>query len=94
MQDFKKKGHAQVSGYKRFGYLKETETAAYISREAGKDTRVPFEKMLIGIEAYQHNPENYDMGPSVLRQYGLTHVTSPIFALLHLLPKKSYLQKW
>lgn len=90
LKRFKERGIAQFKGYNRFGYLGETESAVTVSRESGKDTPVSFKKILQGIEAYQKVNELYDMGPSVLREYGITHVTSPVYALLHLIDKEEY----
>lgn len=56
--------------------------------EKGADTREPFEKILVAIDAYKENPELYNEGPSKLRDYGITHITSPIRSILHLLPKE------
>lgn len=90
LKRFKERGIAQVQGYNRFGYLDETESLVKVSRENGKDTSVSFKSILIGIDAYQKDNELYDMGPSALRAYGITHVTSPVYALLHLLDKAEY----
>ena len=92
LQRFQDRGRAQVEGYKSFGYIRETNNAVWVSRESGKDTPVAFSKILIGIEAYQENPELYELGPNELREFGITHVNSPVWALLHLL-KKEELQK-
>jgi len=46
--------------------------------------------LLMGIEAYQSNPSLYEQGPAALREFGITHVTSPIYAMLHLLSKKEF----
>jgi len=91
LQRFFDKKVAQVEGYNSFGYLKETNQAVRLTREGGADTVVPFKKIIKGIEAYKANPQLYDEGPSALRQFGITHVTSPIWAMLHLLDKNNYL---
>lgn len=89
-REFKANGYAQVSGYNPFGYIGETPKAFVISRESGKDTRIPFSKLLQGIEAVQDDINVYDGGPGKLRDYGITHINSPIWALLHLAPKSDY----
>jgi len=81
---------AKVEGYNSFGYIKETNNSVFVTREAGVDTPIPFNKLIIGIEAYQSNPNLFDSNPTALREFGITHVTSPIFALLHLLSKEDY----
>jgi len=90
IKEFRDKQIAQVSSYKSFGYVGETEKAVIVSREKGLDTRVPFDKLLTGIEAFMSDPDLYDQGPTELRSFGITHVTSPVWSLLHLLPKESY----
>lgn len=90
LQKFKAQKVAQVQGYKSFGYIRETENMVYVTREAGKDTAIPFEKIEVGIRAYKSNPKLYNEGPNKLRDYGITHVTSPIWSLLHLLDISEY----
>jgi len=89
-RELKANGYVQVSGYNRFGYIGETPKAFVISRETGKDTRIPFSKLLEGIEAVQDDINIYDGGPGKLRAYGITHINSPIWALLHLARKSDY----
>jgi len=81
---FREKGVAQVKGYNRFGYIRETNKAVIVSRESGKDTRVPITKIELAIEAVRNDPNVYNEGPSRLRRYGITHMESPIWAILHL----------
>ncbi|MBP6304270.1 MAG: hypothetical protein KBB37_03160 [Bacteroidia bacterium] len=90
LQRLKDNGKAQVEGYNSFGYIRETENAVWVTRETGDNTPVPFDKILKGISAYQSNSILYNQGPTALREFGITHVTSPIFALLHLLEKEDY----
>ena len=90
LEVFRSNGFAQVKGYNRFGYLRETDTAVFVSRETGKDTCVPFDKILLGIEALQDDSNVYSAGPSSLRKYEITRITSPIWAMLHLLPLSEY----
>lgn len=88
--EFKEKKVAQVPEYYSFGYVRETPKAVIVSRDTGEDTRVPFDKIVTGIEAFISDPDLYDQGPTKLRSFGITHVTSPVWSLLHLLPKESY----
>jgi hypothetical protein len=90
LQRFKDQGFAQVEGYNKFGYIRETHNSVIVSRENGKDTPVPFQKILIGIEAYQSNPDLYNGTPNYLHKLGITHVTSPVWAMLHLLRQHDY----
>lgn len=81
----KQKGFAQVQGYNRFGFVSQADNHVLISREKGKDTRIQFQKLVKAIDAVRKDPKIYSEGPSRLRQHGLTHITSPLWALLHLL---------
>lgn len=90
LQRFKDIGETKVEGYNTFGYVRETENAVIVSRENGEDTPLPFKRLLVAIEAYQANPNLYDSGPNGLRDFGITHVTSPIWSLLHLMKKGEY----
>lgn len=90
LQRFSDKKRCQVVGYNSFGYIRETNSSVYVSREDGDDTRISFNKLLIAIEAFKNNPNLYEMGPTMLRQFGITHVTSPIWSMLHLLDKEDY----
>ncbi len=46
----------KVEGYNSFGYIRETNNAVFVTREAGGNTRIQFEKILLGIESYKLNP--------------------------------------
>ena len=90
LKSFKSQGYCQVPGYNRFGYVREINSTVVVSREAGKDTKIPFSKIQEGIEAVKADKSIYDKGPSGLRAAGLTHITSPIWSLLHFVPKSEY----
>lgn len=90
LQRFKDKAVATVEGYNSFGYIRETENSVFVTREAGEDTPVPFEKILKGIDAYKSNSALYQSTPTALRDFEITHVTSPVFALLHLLDEEDF----
>ncbi len=81
---FRENGVAQVEGYYEFGYIRETNNAVIVSRESGKDTPVPFSQIKLAIEAVRKDQQVYDEGPSRLKMHGITHVNSPIWAILHL----------
>ena len=90
LQRFSDIGKSKVEGFNSFGYIRETNNSVYVSRENGEDTRIQFEKILIGIEAFKTKSELYNEGPSALRDFGITHVTSPIWSMLHLLSLEDY----
>lgn len=82
---------SQVEGYVPFGYLGHTDKTVTVSRKNGEDTPVSFAALTVGIEAFRAQPELYNSGPSALRKVGITHVTSPVWSLLHLLDQQDYL---
>ena len=90
LQRFADNGISKVEGFKGFEYLRETNNSVYIRREKGTESRIPFEKILQGIEAFKANPELYNDGPSALRQYDIKFTTSPVWSLLHLLQVSDY----
>jgi hypothetical protein len=92
LQRFKEQGKAQVAGYNAFLYQRETSDSVNVLREKGTEAKVTFVKILVGIEAYQENPHLYNQGPTALREFGITHITSPVYAMLHLLAKEEYHQ--
>jgi hypothetical protein len=94
LQRFKDKTVAQVDGYNSFGYIRETENSVFVTREAGEDTPIPFGKILTGIDAYKTNNSLFQTTPTALRDFGITHVTSPVFALLHLLDEEDFKRKY
>lgn len=81
---------AQVESYNRFGFIELKNSSVLVSRENGQDTSISFAKIIKGIEAYQQKPELYEQGPTALREFGITHVTSPVFALLHSLTDEDF----
>lgn len=93
LQRFRDQQFVQVEGYNRFEYIRETEKAVWVTREKGADTPVPFNKLIKGIEAFQNDPNLYKEGPSAIREFGITHVTSPVWSLLHLLDINDFKSK-
>lgn len=87
---FKDQGKAQAPGLNTFVYVRETNSSVVVLRENGNEDSVPFSKIITGIEAFQGTPSLYHEGPSSLREFGITHVNSPIYAMLHLLEKEEY----
>jgi hypothetical protein len=83
-------GHAQVPPLNAFGFMVLKRNSVVVSRENGQDTPVPFARLVRAIEILQQHPEIYTHGPDALRPFGITHLNSPIYALLHLLPKEVY----
>lgn len=79
-------GYTQVDGYNRFGFIRTTDRAVYVTREKGEDTPIPFARIEKAINAVRQDPTVYSDGPGRLREFGITHVNSPIWSMLHLLP--------
>ena len=90
LQKFEDTGVAQVEGYNSFGFIRRTDNGFYISREAGEDTYIPNKKLDQAIDAVRQDPSVYSGGPSKLRFFGITHVNSPLWAVLHLIPLNEY----
>src|SRR5688572_22519476 len=82
---FRKCGIAQVAGYHRFGFVGDHERGVFVSRERGKDTLIPFAKIVQAVEAVRSEPGVYDEGPTGLRRHGVAHINSPLWAILHLM---------
>ncbi|MCH9023946.1 MAG: hypothetical protein IH931_01310 [candidate division Zixibacteria bacterium] len=72
----------------KFRYLNHTDNKIEVSRERGEDTPIYFRELAKAIEAVRRDHKVYSEGPSRLRKHGLTHITSPLWALLHLLSLK------
>ena len=89
---FRERGLAQVEGYNKFGYIYETDNAVIVSRERGYDTRVPLETIEKAIEAVRKDPQVYNKGPSRLTEHGITHINSPVWAILHLVELSELLE--
>jgi hypothetical protein len=89
---FRNIGAAQVSGYNTFTYTRETDNAILIKRESGTEARIPIDKIRTAVEAVRSNPQVYNGGPSGLANYGITHINSPIWAMLHLLTIQEILE--
>lgn len=90
LQKFSDQKVSKVEGYNSFRYIRETNKAVHVTREDGKNTTVPFSKIIIAIDAFKENPELYLEGPGKLRDFGITHVNSPVWSLLHLLSIEEY----
>ncbi len=90
LQRFEDQGYAKVDGYNRFNLVKSGETFVTVLRQKGTEAKVDFKRLLIGIDYYKENTSAYDKGPIALRRAGITHITSPVFSLLHLLKKAAY----
>ncbi len=89
-KEFKAAGYVQVEGYKRFGFVRETESAIVVSREDGADTPISLTKIYEGIEAVKQDINIYDGGPNTLRDHDIIFINSPVWALLHLASKADY----
>src|SRR5688572_9239717 len=54
--------YAQVEGYNRFGFVRTTDHAVIVSREAGEDTPIPFSTLEEAVKAVRRDPTIYDNG--------------------------------
>ncbi|MEX2633677.1 MAG: hypothetical protein WD267_06565 [Balneolales bacterium] len=90
LQIFREDGYTHVQGYNRFGYIKETNSSVIVSRQDGQDTSIAFDKIKLAIDAVKIDRSIYHNGPSSLRNFGITHINSPIWSLLRLVPLSDY----
>lgn len=73
--------------YNKFGYIRETGGAVILMRENGNQTKVPRKVLARAIEAVRLDHSIHGKGPGALRKAsGITHVTSPTWALLRGVP--------
>ncbi len=82
----KEQGISQVPGYVRFVYRRQTPASVVLERRNGRDVAVPFSKLRTAIEAVREDHSVYISGPHCLRKYGITHINSPTWSLIRLLP--------
>ena len=79
-------GVAQVPNYAEFKFLRRSGDSLVLLREKGTETKIPFSTICKAIDAVRNDQSVYLGGPSRLREFGITHVNSPTWALLRLLP--------
>ena len=91
LQKFIDLGISKFENYNQFEFISIHKNSIKVTRERGKDTPIPFNIILIGIKAYQSNPDLYDDNTTALRNVGIKFYTSPIFSMLHLIPKEAYM---
>ena len=84
--DFESAGYAEVPGYARFGFHKRTDSRVVVMRRNGNTAAVPNRILAKAIEAVRKDQSVYRDGPSRLREFGITHIESPTWAILHAVP--------
>ena len=77
---------AQVPRHVPFQYVRQTAQAVILRRRNGNDTRVPFSVVGKAIDAIRKDNSVYIDGPGRLHDVGITHINSPTFALVRLVP--------
>jgi len=87
--EFTRLGEAQ-GPRNRFVYIQNSGAVLTVLRENGNRVDVPHSRILDGIEAVKNDPSIYDAGPSSLQDVGIKHISSPIWALLRLVPQNEY----
>ena len=83
---FQESGVAQVSGYAPFRFVGRAAESVIVERQNGNEARIPLSILRRAVEAVRKDHSVYKGGPSRLREHGITHVTSPTWALIRLLP--------
>lgn len=84
IERFQAAGKAQVEGYDAFEWASQTEKAIVIRRKNGQTARIPKETVVSAIALVRRSPEVYQRGPNQLQIHGVSHVSSPVWAILHL----------
>ncbi len=79
-------GEFGVPGLVRFTYVERTAAALTVMRRNGNTVRIPKTTLAAALEGVRGNHGLYIDGPGSLRDVGITHITSPTYALLRLLP--------
>lgn len=77
---------AQVPGYKAFRFVRESPASVVLEREGGTEAIVPKSDLELAVESIRRDHSIYIEGPGRLRECGITHVTSPVWALVRMLP--------
>ena len=88
---FREIGIARAFELNSFGYLRETDSTVIVKRENGNETVVSFAKIEKAIDAVRQDQSVYNAGPRRLREFGITHVNSPVYAILHLMEYGEFL---
>ena len=77
---------AQVPGYNSFEYVRETPAAIIVRREKGTEATVPKSDLERAIDFIRNDQTAYLDGPERLRECGITHVNSVVWALIRQIP--------
>src|SRR5258706_819124 len=90
LQRLSDNSYAQVKGYNKFVFVRETDVYVEVLRQKGTKAKIYYTRLIDAINFYRTNPSAYDNGPNALRQIPMVRVNSPVFAILHLLPAESF----
>jgi hypothetical protein len=75
-----------VPGMARFKYARETDGTLILARRNGKEANIAKSTLATAIKGVRADNYLYISGPGAFQKIGVTHVSSPIYALLRLLP--------
>ena len=71
----------------RFSYVEENDGTVVVTRHGtGKEAKIGKSQLAAAVRAIRGDQGLYVAGPGALQKLGITHVSSPIYALLRLLP--------
>jgi hypothetical protein len=79
-------GAVQVPGFVSFKFAGRSGGSIRLIRRNGNETTIPYSTICKAIEAVRSDHSVYLGGPLRLREYGITHVNSPTWALVRVLP--------
>ncbi|MCB9197533.1 MAG: AAA family ATPase [Flavobacteriales bacterium] len=74
--------------------LKSVEQSKIVLERAnGNDVDIPFSTLKKAIQACVNDAAFYDGGLNAIEEIGITHIQSPVWALLHLVEKREYMKE-
>lgn len=77
---------AQVPGLVPFKFLERQGDSVVLQRRNGNKTLVRLSTLSKAIDAVRGDHSVYIGGPGRLREFGITHINSPTYALIRVLP--------
>ena len=81
-----REGRAQVPGYVPFKFSGLAGHAIVLTRRNGNEVMVPYATLEKAISAVRTDQTVYLGGPNRLREFSITHINSPTWSLIRLLP--------
>jgi hypothetical protein len=80
------KGEFRAPGLAPFKYVRETAHTVIVLRQNGEEAKIAKSTLEDAVNGVRAEHRLYDAGPGALREIEISHVNSPVYALLRLLP--------